>query len=319
MFIIFINDITNVNDIAKFVLFADDANLFISNIDRQKLYADTNFVLMKIYEYCSANKLIINFDKCCYIEFNCKSSSEKLHLGILNHSFERVERCKFLGIIINSSLNWNDHIIHAKTQIAKASGAIYNVRASVPRKIMRKLYFALVQPHLIYCLPIWGNNHASANFKDIFIAQKKIVRIITNNTKKVDGQFCHTKLLFLKTNILTVHNLYFYICSIEARKILTLLNKPPLLFDFFAVSQRSDRLILPKYSHATYSAKSFIFQTSKILNYFLAEDVSYIKFGIETFKSKIKRHLMTLQNISINEDPNWYPFNTNIFTDIQFS
>ena len=145
-----------------------------------------------------------------------------------------------------------------------------------------------------------------------------MVRIISNNTKKVNGHFPHTKELFRKANILTIHNLYFYMCANEAKKILCL-GKPLLLYDKFIKSTRTDRLILPKFSYSSYSANSFVFQASKIFNLFLAQDIYYTRNSIETFKAKIKKQLQTLQGITINQDPNWYPFNTNIFTDISIS
>ena len=42
LFIIYINDISNVSNILKFVLFADDTNIFISNKDIANLYSETN-------------------------------------------------------------------------------------------------------------------------------------------------------------------------------------------------------------------------------------------------------------------------------------
>ncbi len=90
LFIIFINDLTRITDLAKFVLFADDLNLFISHENRFTLYQIANQILHKLYEYCFANRLIINYDKCCFIEFNLKSDEPTLMLGILNHSLQPV-------------------------------------------------------------------------------------------------------------------------------------------------------------------------------------------------------------------------------------
>ena len=53
LFTIFINDLVNVSNIVKFVLFADDANIFISHKDRHVLYTLSNEVLHNIYSYCS--------------------------------------------------------------------------------------------------------------------------------------------------------------------------------------------------------------------------------------------------------------------------
>ena len=68
LFLIFINDIVSSTNIAKFVLFADDSNLFISHFDRQTLYKIGNEVLHEIHKYCYSNKIIINYNKCCYIK-----------------------------------------------------------------------------------------------------------------------------------------------------------------------------------------------------------------------------------------------------------
>ena len=76
LFIIFINDISNVSDLAKYVLFADDLNMFLANRDRHILYQQANQVLLDVYNYCFENMLIINFDKCCYIDFSRVKKSE---------------------------------------------------------------------------------------------------------------------------------------------------------------------------------------------------------------------------------------------------
>ena len=60
LFILFINDIINSTDAAKFVLYADDSNLFLSNLDRFALYDTANIALQNIFLYCSANKIMIN-------------------------------------------------------------------------------------------------------------------------------------------------------------------------------------------------------------------------------------------------------------------
>ena len=59
LFIIFINDLTRISNLAKFVLFADDLNLFISHENRTILYQIANQILHKLYEYCFANRLIL--------------------------------------------------------------------------------------------------------------------------------------------------------------------------------------------------------------------------------------------------------------------
>ena len=85
LFIIFINDITSISNVASFVLFADDLNLFLSHVCRTTLYRSANQILYNLYGYCISNRLILNFSKCCYIEFGSEEAKDDIFLGILNH------------------------------------------------------------------------------------------------------------------------------------------------------------------------------------------------------------------------------------------
>jgi hypothetical protein len=64
--------------------------------------------------------------------------------------------------------------------------------------------------------------------------------------------------------------------------------------------------------------KSFTSNSSKILNYFLGQDIPYIDIISEfTFKSRLKSHLLAIQGQSRTGDVEWLPSNHNIFSDIR--
>ena len=77
--------------------------------------------------------------------------------------------------------------------------------------------------------------------------------------------------------------------------------------------------MLPKFNLATNANKSFVFNSSKIVNYLLNQDILFTENNILNFKNMLKRHLMFQQSVSINKDPNWLPNNNNIFSDILVS
>ena len=190
LFLIFINDLSNISSLLNCVFFADDSNFFLSHSDRFTLYSLANEMLLNLYKYCSANKLIINYEKCCYIEFNQDQSDTNAYmLSILNYTLSKIDKCKFLGVYINNKLDWRDHINHVRSLVAKSTGAITSIKAFVPQKILRKIYFALVQPYLTYCIQIWGSCQTSTEFNKLFLMQKKCIRIITNKTLKIDHHF----------------------------------------------------------------------------------------------------------------------------------
>ena len=265
--------------------------------------------------YCKANQIVISYEKCCYIEFKRPLNAPKLKLSFLGKEVKPEKKCKFLGIFINENLDWSDQISNARKLASQAIGALNSIKSCVPQKILRSVYFALVQPYFIYTMPLWASNHSSNDFEALFRLQKRALRIITNNTKKVEGIFQHTKPLFQKTYILTVHNLYFYFSACEAFKVLSS-KKPATIFNFFDISSRSSRLILPKFNKEKYKSNSFIFNSSKIINLLAANNIDYNGLSLQRFKTLVKRFLMNRQNKHINNDPNWLPINYSIFSDV---
>ena len=247
LFIIFVNDISNVNNKVKYVLFADDLNMFLTNRDRKLLYQQANEVLLDIYNYCFENMLIINFEKCCYIDFSRHNKKEDFYVDISNIEFKKVDKCKFLGVYINSELNWSDQIKNVIAQVSKSCGSLYSIRLHVPSKVLRQVYVSLVQPYLTYCIPLWGSSFNSNLIHKLFTLQKKCIRIISGKTEKIGGMFQHTKPLFFRLKILTVSNLYFYFSGCIAMRILNQ-TIPVNIFEKFVISERSYRLIFPKFN-----------------------------------------------------------------------
>ena len=60
LFIIYINDICNVSDVVKCVLFADDTNIFCSERNLTDLQLTLNRELGKLFVWFSVNKLSLN-------------------------------------------------------------------------------------------------------------------------------------------------------------------------------------------------------------------------------------------------------------------
>ena len=63
LFILYINDICNVSNFFKFILFADDTNMFYSNSDIADLVQLTNIELEKLRVWFAVNRLSLNISK----------------------------------------------------------------------------------------------------------------------------------------------------------------------------------------------------------------------------------------------------------------
>ena len=84
LFIIYINDLCQVSDILKPIMFADDTNLFCSSNDIKTLFLNKNLELKKISEWFRANKLSLNEDKTIFTLFQRIQDRENLPPTLTN-------------------------------------------------------------------------------------------------------------------------------------------------------------------------------------------------------------------------------------------
>jgi len=184
-------------------MFADDTNLFFSDKSLTNLEITVNTELEKINIWFKLNKLSLNVKKTKYILFSSKGKSNhsSLAIKIENSLIEEVHNTKFLGVIINQTLTWNDHIRVVQQKINKNSGIIRKISKSLPHSVLINLYHTLVEPYLAYCNIVWGISRTTF-LEKLFISQKKIIRIITLSKYNT-----HTKPLFARLSLLTVYQL----------------------------------------------------------------------------------------------------------------
>ena len=200
LFLIYINDIINSYKLLKLKMFADDTTLFLEDNDILRLQENVNNELLKINNWLISNRLSINLKKTYYMIFN---SSNVLDLNIAGININCVKNTKFLGVIIDQKLNWKLEIAAIKTKLYKIIWIFKNVKL-FDFKTLILLYNSLILPHLNYCNIISGNNYNS-NINDVYIIQKKIIRIIFNKPK-----LTNTDTLFIQANILKLPDLIKY-------------------------------------------------------------------------------------------------------------
>ena len=123
-------------------------------------------------------------------------------LKINGKSISEVNHIKFLGVIVDSDLNWQYHIQHIKSKIAKSIGIIAKMRTLVPMETLRTLYYAFVYPHMNYCIEVWGKTYDKYT-DSIIKLQKRIVRIMTFSHFQA-----HSEPLFKQMKILPLKKIY---------------------------------------------------------------------------------------------------------------
>jgi len=105
---------------------------------------------------------------------------------------------KFLGLYINYSLTWGDHIRHISTKISRGVGILNRFKHIFPTRILITLFHSLIG--------CYTNNHIISWGKDtntITLLHKKSLRIIFNR-----DYYAHSSPLFVAANSLKPHDIY---------------------------------------------------------------------------------------------------------------
>ena len=97
LFLIYINDLGNISNSIKLILFADDSNLFINGKDINEIATKLNLELKNIQEWLKSNRLSLNIKKTQYIIFTQSRKKEIPDLKIIinNENIQSVKQCKF--------------------------------------------------------------------------------------------------------------------------------------------------------------------------------------------------------------------------------
>ena len=161
LFILYINDICNVSPVLKFILFADNTNIFCSGSDILQLSIIVSNELDKLNEWFAVNKLSLNLSKNNFMLFtNCRRD-QNVNISIDNCEIDMVYKTKVLGVVIDSKLNWKDHVAMVESKLSKSITIMHKAKHLLDRRYGMILYFSLFLPYLSYCCEVWENRYSS--------------------------------------------------------------------------------------------------------------------------------------------------------------
>ena len=107
------------------------------------------------------NKLTLNETKSNVICINPKSQNcqtiETFDFGPI----PLTDNIEYLGIEIDSKLNFKTHIPKVQSKISKGVGILYKLNKLLPTRTLITLHYALIFPHLMYGIIIWDSTYSS--------------------------------------------------------------------------------------------------------------------------------------------------------------
>ena len=101
-----------------------------------------------------------------------KSTISIPDITIDNQPIDKVEKIKFLGVVIDSKLSWKSHICLVAGKLSKSIGMIIKAREYLNRSALLTLYYSFVYPYLTYCNHVWGYTYYT-NLKQLLFYRRK--------------------------------------------------------------------------------------------------------------------------------------------------
>lgn len=174
LFNLYINDIVNISQPTKFIIYADDTSLFFSGENCNALIKQANNVLSSLEKWTKCNMLTINPNKTKAVIFRSRNKhviqTDQVVFG--GTQIEVVNSIKTLGVHFTEHMSWENHINYMVTKLSQIIGSTCRSRYLLPKCAKMIIYNSLFLSCLSYCTLVWGST-TSTNIHKLSLLQKK--------------------------------------------------------------------------------------------------------------------------------------------------
>ena len=220
LFQVFINDLLHTSLNSNVHAYADDTTYYISGTNSQSLETLIASDIGQIERWCYTKKMVINAAKSHYLVVNSPTSLS-LSININGNSLEQRETSKLLGLTLNDSMTWTNHIQTMSNKISSNLRLFYNIRHLMNFNTARQFYYNFIHSYLIYGLHLYYPMTPIKHTDILFKLQKRALRLICKDSASPDTQkTLSTNFTTTLTNILPLPNLMLYFTSLSAHRIL---------------------------------------------------------------------------------------------------
>ena len=251
LFLLYNNDLPNVSNILDPIMFADVTNLFYSHHNIKELFTTVNKELQKLGDWFTSNKLSLNIKKTKYTFFHKNSVKDSIplklpDLHIFNKAIERTSSIKFLGVVLDKHITWNEHIKTIGKKLAKNIGLL-QVRVLLDKESLQTIYFSYIHSYLNYANIAWAGTYFT-KLKPIHYQQKHAARIVFG-----EDRLTHSRPLLRSLNALNIYQINIYQHANFMYKFKH--SQTPSIFN--NVFEKSDHKYPTQFSEINYKQKKF--------------------------------------------------------------
>jgi hypothetical protein len=274
--------------------YADDTVLIYEFIDEKEFAEKVRHDMKITVDYFALNGMALNIDKSSFLIFHKKKVDHLPNKIIIddNNTLNRVSSCRYLGIIFDEHLTFDDHIKSIKKKLTLTVNLIRKLKWFLPTNILKSIYYAHFHSHLCYIPFVWGFVTETA-IKPIQILQNRALK----HTFKLPILF-HTEELYTgpAKGILPVKGIVAQHTFNFIHKSINNINRSNIKFGIINGETRQNGQLSRsrEISTKTTYGRRDILNVAPILYNKLPKDFRNTRFG--TFKFKLKKILETFSS-----------------------
>lgn len=196
--------------------YADDTVLLICGSNWDDLKQNAENAMTAVIKWLDNNLLTLNVEKTKYVTFSFTASGQpsRSTFSIKSHKcinpthsctcpyLTRTDSFKYLGVYIDSLINWNCHIDILTSRTRKLIYIFKNLRSSANLTTLKMVYTALSESLLRYCITVWGGA-AKTKMLQLERAQRAVLKVMIKKPFRYP-----TISLYNDTKVLSVRQLF---------------------------------------------------------------------------------------------------------------
>jgi len=291
LFLLYINDMSNCCPGLKLVHFADDTTAMKSMCNPELLIREINDGLVMVRDWLCANRLSLNVGKTSYMVISDRSVNDLPVAKIGDHSLNLVDSSKFLGLNVDSRLNFKLHTAELCKKLSQTVGVLNRLAGLVPPRVKLVIYNSLIYSRVSYGITSWGKSNITSI--------KRVERILSRARKSIEYSVGREGTI--SGDLFKFNTIYEYFTAIKFYKVVKLGQHSYFsqLFDCLVPSHdhetrfSSGQNYMIPYLSKSKCQKSFYFQSVTVWNR-LPDDVKCCD-SIVKFKKLLRKWLLERQ------------------------
>ena len=159
LFLIYINDVPLSLQKSLVGMYADDTTISFSSKCIDNLQNDLNLDLLKLQDWLQVNKFSLSVVKTQSLVIGSGPNIHRIEgqtdaqpsFSVGHQAIEMITDTKYLGLLIDSQLKWDNHINTLKTIANRSLGIIQYAKKYLPSDMVKKMHRRIDEPLLSCC------------------------------------------------------------------------------------------------------------------------------------------------------------------------